>query len=134
MAENFLEFTEYRKWGRAEYPRLKASETRHHPLTTRRIRKASVICVIKPILYNNWDFSSHLVASPLCYELHYMRVPLYLGSQLSVPIKTGRISWTLESDVNFLEFVHRWETSSVFFSSQISIDLHNIEPTGSLSR
>ena len=114
MAEIFLEFIEYRKWERAEYPRLKASETRHHPLTTRRIRKASVIWVIKPILYSNWDFSSQLVASPLCYELHYMRVPLYLGSQLSVPIKTGRISWTLVSDVNFLEFVHRWETSSVF--------------------
>ena len=74
----------------------------------------------------NWNLSCNLVASPLCCELHHMQVPLYLRSQLGVPDKTGGVSWTLKSDVNFLEFVHRWETS-VFFFSQISIDLFNID-------
>ena len=56
-----LEFAEYRKWRRAEYPRLKALETRHYPPPTRRekrIRKASVIRVIKPILCSSYNVIS----------------------------------------------------------------------------
>ena len=58
MVDNLLEFAEYRKWRSAEYPRLKALETRHHPPPTRgekRMRKASVIRVIN-FIYQLHDF------------------------------------------------------------------------------
>ena len=70
----------------------------------------------------NWNLSNNYVAICLCCELLYMQALFTCAVSGAVSIKTGGVSWTLESEVGFLEFVRRQKTFFFFYSSPISND------------